>query len=358
MPWATPTLKRVRELVRDEVVSARRGAPMIGNNVLRVVSDAMAALNHLVLRYIDWLALQFLPDTAEEEWLDRHGDIWLTNSDGTTGRKMATLASGVVNISGVDGTLIPIGTRLGSISGIQYETLQDVILSDIPVPVNTRAIDPGIAGNLEEGDTLSVVSAGVDGSAVVVTMTGGTDTESTDLLRVRVLERIREPPQGGADHDYVRWTKAVPGVTRAWVYPLEMGPGTITVRFLMDDLRADNDGFPLLADIVAVESYLDTVRPVAVKDLFVVAPLKQRVDFHIRNLVPDTPAVRSAIEDSIRDMLYNLAKPGQTIFASWKSQAVLSAPGVLSFTIAPGYTTDDIMETPGHMAVLGDIAYD
>ena len=50
------------------------------------------ALCHLTLQYIDWLSLQLLPDTAETEWLDRHGQIWLVNADGTTGRKMASAA--------------------------------------------------------------------------------------------------------------------------------------------------------------------------------------------------------------------------------------------------------------------------
>src|SRR3954469_21444160 len=94
MPWTTPSLRTVREMVRNDVTAALYGAVLVGNSVLRVMSDAMAALAHLVLRFIDWLALQLLPDTAETEWLDRHGDIWLVNSDDSTGRKSATYAHG------------------------------------------------------------------------------------------------------------------------------------------------------------------------------------------------------------------------------------------------------------------------
>ena len=67
------------------------------NSVLRVLADNQGALCHLKLQYLDWLARQLLPDTAETEWLDRHGDIWLVNADGTTGRKLATLAAGTVS---------------------------------------------------------------------------------------------------------------------------------------------------------------------------------------------------------------------------------------------------------------------
>src|SRR5215470_8767132 len=101
MPWATPTLREVRELVRDNVRGSLPGADaLVPNSVLRVMSDNQGALCHLTLQYLDWLALQLLPDTAETEWLDRHGQIWLVNADGTTGRKVATPAVGVANFIG------------------------------------------------------------------------------------------------------------------------------------------------------------------------------------------------------------------------------------------------------------------
>jgi hypothetical protein len=41
---------------------------------------------------------------------------------------------------------------------------------------------------------------------------------------------------------------------------------------------AYNDGWPTGDDIQAVTDYLNTVRPVAIKDFFVMAPVKQPVD--------------------------------------------------------------------------------
>jgi uncharacterized phage protein gp47/JayE len=360
MPWSTPTLREVRSLVRDSIRGSLPGADAtIPNSVLRVMADAQGALCHLTLQYIDWLALQLIPDTAETEWLDRHGNIWLVNADGTTGRKLATLAEGMVAFTGDAGTLVSIGTRIGATAGVEYETLADLIIAaDVATPVAVRALDPGSAGNLDAGTELSLLSGDITGaitSIFVVNLTGGTDDETDDQLRFRVLKRIREPPMGGAKSDYEKWALAVPGVTRAWCGPLEMGMGTVTIRFMCDDLRADNDGFPQAQDIAAVEDYLDTVRPVAVKDIFVVAPLKHFIDVHITNLNPDTPATRGAIEENIRAMLYQLAAPGQTIYAAWKSYAVMNTPGVVSFTLTAAYASDDVMESPGHMAVLRDI---
>jgi len=204
---------------------------------------------------------------------------------------------------------------------------------------------------------LSVISddPAIAGSATVVTLDGGIDEETDDELRFRVLARIRQPPQGGAAHDYVIWALAVPGCTRAWVSPLEMGIGTVTVRVLFDDLRADDDGWPQLTDLLAVTNYLDTVRPVAVKDFWVLAPIKQRIDVLIRIMDPDTTEIRAAVEANLRTMLFERAAPGQTIFGAWKVQTIMNTANVRSVDMLD--YSDDVMASPGNMAVLGDIQY-
>src|SRR5215471_13918715 len=127
MPWSTPTLKDVRSTVRDLIRGSLPGADAnVPNSVLRVLSDNQGALCHLTLQYVDWLALQLIPDTAETEWLDRHGDIWLVNADGSTGRKLATPAAGTATFTGTFGSVLPANAQLTTNTGIGYETLADV----------------------------------------------------------------------------------------------------------------------------------------------------------------------------------------------------------------------------------------
>jgi uncharacterized phage protein gp47/JayE len=144
-------------------------------------------------------------------------------------------------------------------------------------------------------------------------------------------------------------------VTRAWAAP-EQGPGTITVRFLMDDLRADDDGWPTPADVTAVALYIDQKRPVTVMGCYVLAPIKQFINITIANLVPDTPEVQAEIEASVRAMLVEMAAPGQTIYAAWVSYAIMSAPSVQSFQLVS--TLDWEMFNLGCMAVLSTILYE
>src|SRR3954470_20378752 len=147
MPWVSPSLKETRELVRGEITSKLAGASFIGNSVLRVMADATAAMAHFALRFIKWISQQLLPDTAETEWLDRHGDIWLTNANNTTGRKVATLAQGSVFMTGIVDTVIPLGTRLASDTTI-YETIQQGVIGVTATEILVRAIDAGVNGNL------------------------------------------------------------------------------------------------------------------------------------------------------------------------------------------------------------------
>lgn len=181
-----------------------------------------------------------------------------------------------------------------------------------------------------------------------------------------MLDRIRQPPVGGDAEDYVQWAFSTPSVnvTRAWCSPLEMGLGTVTVRFMTDDLANNIVGFPSPGDIALVTSYLDTVRPVAIKDRFVVPPVPEPVDFAIANLSPDSVANRNAIVTAVRSMLFDRAapahaingieQPAQTIYRAWVSEAISSIPSIDSFTLI---MDDHPMPSPGSLAVLGTIVY-
>jgi uncharacterized phage protein gp47/JayE len=125
---------------------------------------------------------------------------------------------------------------------------------------------------------------------------------------------------------------------------------------MMDDLRADQGGFPTTDDCNDVAAYMDTVRPVAVKDFYVVAPIPQPVDCQITQLVTDNEDTRAGIEASLHNMLFDMAIPGQTIYLAWKSYAIMNSPNVSSFQLIN--TIDDVMSSPGHMAVLGSVIYD
>jgi uncharacterized phage protein gp47/JayE len=358
MPWSTPTLREVRSLVRDNIRGSLPGADAaVPNSVLRVVGDAQSGLCHLNLQYLDWLALQQLPDTAETEWLDRHGDIWLKNADDTVGRKMATSSVGTATfVSEAGSAVVPLATRLVGGAGLEFETTEQIVAGTQPSPAPIRCLDTGAITNLEPGTNLGIVNVppGVQSNAAVVHLEGGTDQETDDQLRIRILQRIQAPPMGGDADDYITWTLRVPGVTRAWSYPLEMGMGTVTVRFMMDDLRADQGGFPLPADCETVRDYLNTVRPVTVKDFWVVSPIPLPIDMQITYLDSDDAATRAAITDSLLQLFIERTMPGQKWWRSWTDEGIAAAAGVYAYDLL---TEDVTPSSNGYMPILGNIRY-
>ncbi|MGY3119129.1 putative phage protein gp47/JayE [Bradyrhizobium sp. S3.14.4] len=213
MPWSTPTLKDARKLTRDYVLSQLGARAMIPNSVLRIMSDSMSGLAHLAFLYLDWLAKQLMPDTAEQEWLDRHGVIWLSNADGSKGRKAATYAQGTVQFEGIDNVLIPVGTVMTGGSSVQYQTVTEgEIASGGFGTAEAVALAAGAVGNLPDGSALDLTEEipGVTLVTLLGDMTGGVDEETDDQLRERILFRIQNPPMGGSQADYVRWAMAVP----------------------------------------------------------------------------------------------------------------------------------------------------
>lgn len=360
MPWSVSSLSDLRKQVRDYIVARLPGADAnIPNSPLRVISDNQAALASGALDFIRWLSKQLLADTAEAEWLVRHANIWIG------GPKAGAFAVGSVSVTGTVGVPLPNATQL-SYGAILYETTADVTIGATATACPVRALEAGADGNRDAGDVISLVVAisGVDNGATVISLDGGVDPETTEETRGRVLERIQKPPMGGDADDYVAWAKEVAGVTRAWCSPKEMGIGTVTVRFMMDDLRAGSGGFPTSDDVATVQAYLDAKRPVAVKDLFVVAPVAEPVSFTISGLSSDDASTRANIALSVAAMLADKAAPAyaingvaqdaQTIYVAWVSEAIMQASGVDFFDLT---MTDHVMPTKGSLATLGTITY-
>jgi uncharacterized phage protein gp47/JayE len=365
MSWTTPTLENVRQQTRDFITGQLNSGSMIPNSVLRVIADAMSGLAYLCLLYLDYLSQQFLPDTANDDWLkNRHSQIWLG------GYKQASFASGTATFTGIAGRVVPAGTPASISASIAFETTADITLGSTPTAAPIQATTAGAAGNLAGGTILSLSTAisGVGSSATVVVLLGGADEEATEDLRIRVIDRIQKPPMGGDADDFVAWAKEVPGVTRAWCSPLEQGPGTVTLRFMMDGLRATSNpmtsGFPLSSDVNAVFAHVDTKRPVAIKDFFVAAPIPEPINFTVQGLDLDAVSTRASISVSVAAMLADRARPAyadngvgqdaQEIYAVWVSEAILDAAGVNHFDLT---MADHPMPSKGSMAVLGVATY-
>jgi len=209
------------------------------------------------------------------------------------------------------------------------------------------------AGSRATGQSLSLVSP-VIGVQTIVTageLSCGADVETDDALRSRLIARIQQPPHGGASYDYTTWALEVSGVTRAWVYPAELGLGTVTVRFVRD---LDATLIPDAGEIAAVQSYIDARRPVTAQ-VTVLAPAAVPLNFQIQGLVPATATVQAAVQTELADLLLREAVPGGTMLLSHIRAAISAATGETDYVlVAPAA---NVANTTGNMSTMGTIAW-
>lgn len=352
MPFARPTLGELRQRIANDLMNKLPGADTrLRVNNLRAFSEVEAGSAHLLYGRLEWSFRQLFPDTAESEFLDRWASIWGVQ------RIPASGASGPAVWTANPGTRLLAGAIVQRADGVRYAIRDSESEAGGLINVTLDAVTLGQQSDALAGTQLVLLTtfAGVAVQGVVSDpgLAGGADQQSDALLLQAVLTRIQLPPHGGAAFDYVRWALEVPGVTRAWCYPVELGPGTVTVRFMMDDVRAPT-GIPLPADVANVAAYIDPRRPVTA-DVNVVAPVALPIQVAISQLQPDTPEIRDAIFASLTQMLLDEASPGQPIYLSQWSTAIGITAGVERFVMtAPSVQTNP---APGEIVMLAGITY-
>lgn len=349
MPFSRPDLATLINRAEADIETRLPGADArLRRSNLNVLARVHSGATHGLYGYLEWISRQVIIDTADGDILERHGSIW-----GVT-RKAASAAVGNVTVTGTNGAIVPADSTLARSDGVEYTTDAEAVIAAGVATIAVTAVEGGQAGNAAAASSLSFDTpiAGVSASATVAStaLTGGADIETDDDLRARLLARIQQPPHGGAGYDYVAWALEVPGVTRAWVYPAELGLGTVTVRFVRDD---DASPIPDAGEVAAVQAYIDALRPVTAQ-LTVVAPVAVPLNFTI-DLVPDTAANRAAVEAELRDMLLRESEPGATILLSHIREAISLATGESDHILT--VPAANVAHTVGQMATFGAITW-
>lgn len=348
MPFERDTLPTLIDQGAAEFETRLPGVlARLRNSAIGVINRVMAGGLSSLYKYAEYLSNQWWPDQADAEFLPLHGARWGKN------RLPAAAAAGTVQFAGVNGSVIPLGTVVQRSDAVQYATTADGVIAAGVAVIPVQAVEAGQAGNAVLGTSLTLASpiAGINSVATAQTaLASGADVEGIEAWRARILARIRKPPQGGADYDYVDWALEVPGVTRAWVYPGEQGGGTVVVRFVRDD---DASIIPDAGEIAAVQAAIDAVRPVTATT-YVLAPIPAIQNFSI-HLTPDTAATRAAVEAELQSLYRREATPGGTMLVSQQREAIsISAGEMDNVLVVP---TANQAHTTGQFPTLGVITW-
>ena len=295
MPFERPTLDTLIERVDTSIKGTLNITTVLRRSFIGVISRAIAGMSHLMLGYMTWIARQVFPDTAELEYLDRWSSIW-----GVI-RNEATFAQFNIEFTGNDGGVIPSGTILQRDDSTQYETDSEGTIVAGVVTVQVTASLSGSGGDMAVSQVLNLLSpiANVNSEATITSIvTDADDTESDDSLRERLINRLQLPPLGGSANDYLQWAREVTGVTRSWVLPLQTGPGTVGVSFVVDD---ESPIIPIPAKVAEVQDYINELKPVTAL-VTVFAPTEAPMDLDI-SIKPNTVAVQNAIITELEDLI-------------------------------------------------------
>lgn len=351
MPFDRPTLSEIVDRIRTDIANALNlGTSVLRRSNIGVVSKAYGGAVHMLHGHLDYLSKQILIDTASTEYLERHASVWGLS------RKAATFAEGDITFTGTDGSVIPAGTIVQRADGVQFETLDEATIVSSSATATVRSLTLGVDGNTDAGVSL-VLSSTISGVVATATVgvdgiSGGVEAESDDDLRDRLLSRIQDPPRGGALTDYEQWATSVEGVTRAFIFPLYTGPGTVAV-FVVDDSNI-SDPIPGTTVVEAVQAYIDERRPVTAT-VTVYAPVAAPMNPTIQ-ISPNTATVRAAIEDELRSLFQREGAVGGTILRSHISEAISNASGETDHAIVS--PAGNFSVPNGSFPVLGTVTFE
>ena len=307
-------------------------------SVLNVLARVFAGLTDGLYSTLQALSRQFFATTATGEFLDEIG-----SSIGIT-RLGNNCASGSITINGASGTVIAYKSLLTAANGVEVYTIAEVTIPAAgTIAGKVIATTAGVDGNLAAGVALTLATS-VDGvSSIVVGSDGLTDgaaAETDAAYRVRILQRLRNPPGAGTIADWQRWAKLLDAsITRVWVLSAFQGNGTVGVVFAQDNLAV----VPTSTAVALMQTHLESYEP-AGSHVTAIAPTIKTIPFVFSMLDADSASTRLAVMAELDDLLYREGYPGNTIPLSHVRAAISAATG----------ETDYVLTSPSGALSFGD----
>lgn len=352
MPFTVLDMPAIRDAILRDIANQVPGAAVGVDSDHGVRAAGMAAAIEGLYQYQAWIARQILPDTADPDWLERHASL-----HGVT-RLAATRATGSITFTGTVGSAIAVGVEAKTLGGVAYvTTTSGTIGSGGSLTLAAQASATGLAGNAASATALTLTSApaGVQSSATLGSaMTGGTDIETDAALLDRLLFKLRNPPQGGAAHDYISWAESIDGVSAAYVYPMRRGEGTVDVAIMTAG------GVPSPTLIATVQAYIDTVRPVTAQcQVMAPTPVPVTVSATLVLAAGYTLTDVSGRLTSAITAYFDQLSPGMPVVKTRLESLISITAGVLDFTLtSPGANVPALVDaTHLQLGTLGGTAW-
>lgn len=265
----------------------------------------LAQQQFLLDNYVDLV----FSNTAVGEYLDR------AVADHGVTRKAATAAVRQVSTD--------MAVNIGSVWGINDLTYKITELISVNI-YKAECTTAGAIGNWYSGTLNPVLDVTSATAALGEVITVGAEEETDEALRERFYNKIRMPATSGNAYQYKQWALEVPGVGDAKVFPLDRGPGTITVLVVDNNKRIDS-GLP---DIVA--EHIEEVRPIGAT-VSVENPMAKQIDISASVILDGSKTleeVEDAFKEALRSFLSGMVFNTSNISYAKMGGLLLDIPGV------------------------------
>lgn len=229
-----------------------------------------------------------------------------------------------------------------------------------PVEADTE----GLNTNQANGAQLNLTSAipGANSSAIVTFdgLSGGTDLESDEDFRTRVLDRWQNPVANFNSAQINNKAKEVSGVTRVFIKEITPNVGQVTIYFTRDD---DDNIIPDAGEVQDVKDSILTIKPghTSDDDVIVLAPTPNSTDFTFNTIDPNTATMKDAIIKNLEQFFTERTDVGVTITADSYRAAIFNSLDVETGARLESFDLQapvgNIFIADGELGTLGTVSF-
>lgn len=239
------------------------------------------------------------PQTSWGQYLTMHAE-----AHGVI-RKKATKSKAGLKLTGIEGTIVPIGVTVATVEGKLFKTIESVTIGNTgDVTVKAESEDNGKDSNVN-ANTITEIVTNVDGLKSVINEQAsydGFDEESDKDLLQRLLFKVRQPATSGNTYHYMQWAQSVNGVGQVKVLPLWNGAGTVKVLLVdMNNESANTSLLDRVKAVIAKEAPIGATVTVATPTI-----MRVNISFRVTKGNANHEAVKRILNDEFKKQTFSM----------------------------------------------------
>lgn len=276
---------------------------------IRTLLESFAVDMYTLIEEQDEVAKHCFVETAEGEWLDKHGSNPLIGLPRETGVASQGFVTFTIPAATTGEVVVPIDTILVSeVTGLQYTTMSDAIISvgDTSTTCLVECLSVGVDGNADSGEVTLFEDDSTLFNGLTVTnttaFTGGVDYEEDDEYRARLLAYLRKDDFGSIGY-YENLCEQITGVHD--VLLIDDTNETYTQIVLVNgDVKPTPD--TVLADVLEAVTSVDNI---VLGHSFTV----DKPTYVTKNLTVNLSVTSEVDEDDLSELLSAIFDGGEAI---------------------------------------------